>query len=134
MSLRLILLRGKKVLWEIPLSTEDWTRDDLDGELEDLETEFDSLSKVFDALSNRNRLMIMKNLLGEEGTTLTFSDMMRGLNMNPKIVRESTTKLSSGGLLEQTERGRYACPRAGQASFLTLTVALRRLLLSLEEE
>jgi len=133
MSLRLLLMRGNDVLWEMPLFTDGWPKDDLDEELEGLETEFDSLSEVFDALSHKNRLMIMKSLL-EEGPTLNFSALMRELNMNPKMVRESTRKLREGGLLRQPERGKYECSRAGQASFLTLTLTLKHLLRALENE
>jgi len=133
MTLRLILMRGNNVLWEMPLFTDGWPKDDLDEELEDLETEFDRLSEVFDALSHKNRLMIMKSLL-EEGPILNFSALMRELNMNPKTVRESTRKLREGGLLRQPERGKYECPRAGQASFLSLTLTLKHLLQALENE
>lgn len=134
MTLRLILMRGNDVLWEMPLFTDRWPKDDLDEELEGLETEFDRLSEVFDALSHKNRLMIMKSLLEEEGSTLSFSALMRELNMNPKMVRESTRKLREGGLLRQPERGKYECSRAGQASFLSLTLTLRHLLQALENE
>jgi len=133
MSLRLLLMRGTDVLWEMPLFTDGWPKDDLDEELEGLETEFDRLSEIFDALSHKNRLMIMKSLL-EGGPILSFSALMRELNMNPKMVRESTRKLREGGLLRQPERGKYECSRAGQASFLTLTLTLRHLLRALENE
>jgi len=133
MTLRLVLLRDNEVLWEMPLYTSGWLRSELDEELEELENDFDKLSIIFDALSNKNRLLMMKTLLEEEEATLHFSDLMRELKMNPKVVRESAVKLRSGGFLKQPDRGEYKCSQTGQISFFTITLALRRLLNSLEE-
>ncbi len=132
MPFKLVLLKDNKVVWEMPLFTKEWIKDELDEELEELENEFDRISKIFDALSNKNRLMMMKSLIGEEDI-LHFSDLMRELRMNPKIVRESAIKLKSGGLLEQPDRGEYQCSRIGQVSFFTLPLVLRRLLKTLDE-
>lgn len=133
MKLRLLLVRGKEVLFEIPLLAEDWPREQLEDELKALEEEFDKFSRFFDALSNRNRLSMMKRLFENDDLTLGFADFMRDLDLNPKTVWEGTRKLRKGGLLEKSENGKYRCSECGQAEFLMVSIALRRLLQALEE-
>ncbi len=58
---------------------------------------------------------------------------MKDLDLNPKIVWESTRKLSKGGLLEKSENGKYRCPQVGEAGFLMVSLALRRLLRVMQE-
>ena len=133
MKLRLLLVRDKEVLCEIPLLAEDWPKEQLEDELKALEEEFDRFSRFFDALSNRNRLLMMKRLFENDNLTLGFADFMKDLDLNPKIVWESTRKLCKGGLLEKSENGKYRCSERGQAEFLMVSLALRRLLQALEE-
>lgn len=133
MTLKLRLVRNGEVLCEIPLLAEDWPREQLEDELKTLEGEFDKLSEFFSALSNRNRLLMMKRLFEDDNLTLGFADFMRDLDLNPKIVWESTRKLRRGGLLEKSEDGKYRCSEHGQAEFLIVSLALRRLLQALEE-
>ena len=133
MKLRLLLVRDKEVLFEIPLLAEDWPKEQLEDELKALEEEFDRFSRFFDALSNRNRLLMMKRLFENDNLTLGFADFMKDLDLNPKIVWESTRKLCKGGLLEKSENGKYRCSERGQAEFLMVSLALRRLLQALEE-
>ena len=133
MQLRLLLMRDSEVLFEIPLRMEDWTRDLLQDELSSFEREFDRFSKFFDALSHETRLRMMKRLFEDEDLTLGFADFMRDLDLNPKIVWESTKKLREVGLLVKSEDGKYRCPESGKAEFLMVSLALRRLLQALKE-
>lgn len=128
MALKLLLVKNGDVLLEMPLAAENWPREELRNELEQLEEEFDRISKFFDALSNEGRLRMMKRVFEDEDLTLGFGDFMRDLELNPKIVWESTKKLTRGGLLEKSDDGKYRCPRHGQAEFLMVSLALRRLL------
>jgi len=133
MKLRLLLVKDNEVLSEIPLSLEDWPRESLEDELESFEKEFDQFSKLFNALAHQNRLRIMKRLFEDEDITLGFLDLMKDLDLNPKIVWESTKKLRESGLLVKSENGKYSCSRHGQAEFLMVSIALRRLLQILAE-
>ena len=128
MKLKLLLVKDDTVISEIPLSLEQWRRKHLEDELESLEKEFDQFSKLFSALANENRLRIMKRLFEDEDVTLGFADLMNDLDLNPKIVWESTKKLRESGLLVKSNNGKYRCPEFGQAEFLMISVALRRLL------
>ncbi len=133
MTLKLILTKNNKVICEVPLTADNWPKERLENELNALETEFDQFSAFFDALSNRTRLHIMKRLFENEDLTLGFADFMKDLDLNPKTVWESTRKLRKSGLLEKSENGKYRCSQTGQAEFLLVSLALRRLLQALQE-
>ena len=132
-ALRLLLMRDDEVLFEVPLSTEGWPRDRLEDELASFEGEFDRFSRLFDALSHQTRLRMMKRLFEDDDLTVGFSDFMRDLQLNPKIVWEGARKLRQGGFLERSEDGKYRCSERGQAEFLMVSLALRRMLQALQE-
>ncbi len=133
MKLTLRLVRDGEILFEIPLSPADWSREQLENELEAFEADCQRLSKIFDALSHETRLRMMKRLMEEEDRTMNFADFMRDLDLNPKIVWENAKKLSAGGLLEKVDRGRYRCSEVGQTGFILVSLVLRHLMETLEE-
>jgi len=133
MKLRLLLAKDDEILFEIPLSMEDWPKERLAQELASFESEFDQFSKLFHALSHHTRLRMMKRLFEDEDLTLGFVDFIKDLGLNPKIVWEGTRKLRESGLLVKSDEGKYQCSEAGQAEFLMLSLAFRRLLQVLEE-
>ncbi len=133
MNLKFQLVRDGEVLFEIPLSLLDWSKEQLEDELAAFETDFQRFSKIFDALSHETRLRMMKRLMEEEDRTINFADFMRDLNLNPKIVWENAKKLREGGLLEKVERGKYRCSEVGERGFILLGFALRHLIEALEE-
>jgi len=132
-KLKLQILRDDKVIFEMPLSYADWERERLENALETMETDFQRYSKIFNALSNKTRLMMMKQLLKRRNRVITFTDFMRDLNLNPKLVWENTRKLREGGLVVKVGRGRYRCSRFGETSFMMMSLVLRQLLESREE-
>lgn len=133
MKLRLLLVGDKKVLFELPLSMDDWPRDLLDDELTSFEEEFDKFTMLFDALSHATRLRMMKLLFEDEDRKIGFGDFMKDLELNPKIVWEGTKKLQDSGLLVKSEDGKYRSSEIGEAKFLMLSFALRRLLQAMQE-
>lgn len=133
MKLKLVVKKNGEVLFEMPLSTEDWTKSRLANELNSFEGEVDRFSKLFDALSHGTRLKMMKRLLEDPELTVGFGDFMRDLGLNPKTVWESTRKLQEGGLLVKSEDGKYRFSEPGIAEFLMLSLALRRLSKVIEE-
>jgi len=126
-KLKLLLKRNGDVLFEMPLSTEDWTKARLEDELTSFEGDVDRFSKLFDALSHGTRLRMMKRLIEDPELSLGFGDFMRDLGLNPKTVWESTKKLQEGGLLVKSRDGKYRLPEPGVAEFLMLSLALGRL-------
>ena len=133
MTLKLQLVRDNKIILEIPLSPLDWPKDQLETEFKAFEEDFEKFSNMFGALANQTRLRMMRRLVEEEDSTMNFADFMRDLDLNPKTVWENSRKLSDGGFLTKTGRGTYRCSEFGQSAFMTLSLALRRLLESLEE-
>jgi DNA-binding transcriptional ArsR family regulator len=133
MKLKLSLAKDDEILFEIPLTMEDWPKERLAQELASFEREFDQFSRLFHALSHQTRLRMMKRLFEDEDLTLGFVDFMKDLSLNPKIVWEGTKKLREGGLLIESDDGKYQCSEVGQAEFLMVSLALRRLLRVLEQ-
>jgi DNA-binding transcriptional ArsR family regulator len=133
MKYRLQLTGDGQVLFEMSLSLIDWSKEELENEFKETEEDFHKFSKIFDALSHETRLRMMRRLVEEEDHTLSFADFMRDLNLNPKTVWENSKKLEETGLLEKTGRGQYSCSEFGQTAFIMMSLALRRLIQSLEE-
>jgi len=133
MKLKLLLKKDGEVLFEMPLSMEEWTKQRLETELAFSKIELEKFSKLFDALSHETRLNMMKHLLQDDDLTLGFGEFMRDLGLNPKTVWESTRKLQESGLLTRSEDGRYRASEPGAAEFLLLSLALRRLFKAVEE-
>jgi DNA-binding transcriptional ArsR family regulator len=132
LKLKLQLVRDGDVVFELPLSPEDWRKEMVEGEFRVVSGDFERFSRIFDALSNETRLEMMRMMLEEEGG-LSFADFMRGLDLNPKIVWENSRKLIEGGLVEKTGRGQYSCSEFGEKAFVMMSMALRRLIYLLEE-
>jgi len=133
MNLKLQLVRDGKIILEVPLSPMDWPKDQLETEFKAFEDDFERFSNMLSALCNQTRLKMMRRLVEEEDRTMNFADFMKDLDLNPKTVWENSRKLSDGGFITKTGRGTYYCSEFGQSVFLTLSLALRRLLASLEE-
>lgn len=133
MTLKLQLLRDGEVIFEVPLSPVDWPKKLLRDEFKEAEEDFQKLSKIFDALSHETRLRMMRMLIEDDDLTVSFSRLMRDLELNPKTVWENARKLSESGLLLKTGRGRYRCSEFGQGAFMLMSLALRRLMELLEE-
>jgi len=133
MKLKLRLVRNGKVVFEIPLSRMEWSDENLEGRFGSVEEDFQRFSRIFDALAHETRLRMMKRLMEEEDGTMSFSDFMRDLDLNPKLVWENARKLREGGLVEKIGRGRYRCSEFGETSFILVSFALKRLMEALEE-
>jgi DNA-binding transcriptional ArsR family regulator len=133
MKLKLRLTQDGKTVFEMPLSPVDWPKEELENEFKAAEEDFDKFSKIFDALSHETRLRMMKQLVEGQSKTTSFADFMREQNLNPKIVWENSRKLEEGGLLEKTSRGKYSCSDFGRTAFMMMSLALYRLMESVQE-
>lgn len=133
MKLKLQLTQDGKIIFEIPISPKDWPKETLKGELRDFEADFQKLSKIFGAMFQETRWKMMKRLIEEENSPMSFTTFMQDLDLNPKIVWENTKKLREGGLLEKVERGKYRCSSSGQSSFILISFAFKRLMETLED-
>ena len=134
MTLKLQLVRGDKIVFEMPLSFTDWPKEQLENELDAFQEDFQRFSKIFDALSSETRLMMMKHLIEGEDHTISFADFMQELDLNPKLVWENARKLGECGLLTKVGRGRYRCSEAGETGFIMVGLAFKRLMKTLNED
>ncbi|UCE96132.1 MAG: winged helix-turn-helix transcriptional regulator [Candidatus Bathyarchaeota archaeon] len=132
-KIKLMLVEDENVIFEVPLSREELPREFLENEMNFVERDFQHFSKFFDALSHRNRLRMMKLLIENENLTMGFAEFIRDLGLNPKLVWENTRKLRESGLLRKNANGRYRCSEFGEASFIMLSLVLRRLRNILED-
>ena len=62
-----------------------------------------------------------------------FTELMNELGMNPKLVSDSTRRLRRTGLIMKNENGKYTPTRSGEAQFLMMSIAMRRMLEILEK-
>ena len=133
MKLKLQLVRDDEVMFEMPLSTADWSKQQLENELDAFEMDFERFSRIFTALANETRHTMMRRLIEDGNHAMNFTDFMRELDLNPKLVSENTRKLSEGGLLVKSGRGQYRCSAFGENSFIMMSLALKRLYDALDE-
>jgi len=131
--LKLMLVEDGRVLLELPLSARGWDRSELRREFEGLDSDLERFSRLFNALSNAGRIRMMGTFFEDVGRPLAFTELMNQLGMNPKIVWDGTRRLRQTGLIEKDDEGRYRPTRDGEAQFLMVSIALRRLLRILEE-
>lgn len=121
-NMKLVLTQKGRVVFEVPLSRQEWQRDFLEDEMADSEEDLQHFSRLYSALSHRNRLMMMKLLMEEKNMTKGFAEFIRDLDLNPKLVWENTKKLGQCGLLSRNGDGRYRCSEFGEASFMVSLV------------
>ena len=131
--LKLMLVEDNKVLWEIPLRARDWDHRSLQREFDEMEREIERFNQLFNALQNAGRRRMMRAFFETGNQPLAFTELMNMLGMNPKIVSDSTRRLRRSGLIRKDEEGKYATTRQGEAQFLMMSVALRRMREILEE-
>ncbi len=127
-----MLVEDGKTLWEIPLQAQSWDRRILTREFDEMENEMDRFEGLFNALANEGRMRMMRTLFDLD-RSMAFTELMNELGMNPKIVSESTKRLRRTGLIEKDDEGKYRPTRSGEAQFLMMSVALRRMLEILDE-
>ncbi len=132
--LRLMLMKDDKVLCEIPLSPKDWEEGEFEIQMDRFLENFARYSQITDALSNVNRMRMLQFLLDEDDMTRSFSDFLRGLRMNPKIVREHAIRLKEAGYVESSGRGKYRVSQRGSILFMTAGLAVMRVIEALDGE
>jgi Mn-dependent DtxR family transcriptional regulator len=121
--LKLQLVEDDEILWEIPLEVRQWNQSNLIREFDELEEELQRFEDIF---------QVMRMFLEDFNRPLGFTELMNELGMNPKIVSDSTKRLRSTGLIDKDEKGKYRSTRTGEAQFLMMSIAMRRMLEFLE--
>jgi predicted transcriptional regulator len=130
--LKLKLVEDGKTLWEIPLQARNWDRRTLHREFEEIDNEIKRFEAIFNAMANTGRRRMMRTFFDLE-RPMGFTELMNELGMNPKIVSDSTKRLRNTGMIEKDEEGKYRTTRTGEAQFLMMSVAMRRMLEILDQ-
>ncbi len=130
--LKLMLVEDGKTLWEIPLQARNWDRRSLRREFDEMENEMKRFEGLFNALANEGRIRMMRSFFDVDHSR-AFTELMNELGMNPKIVSDSTKRLCRTGFIEKDEDGRYRTTRSGEAQFLMMSIAMRRMLKTLDQ-
>ncbi len=131
--LKLMLVEDEKILWEIPLNARQWDRRSLSREFDEMESEMARFESLFNALANQGRMRMMRSFFRTTDRSMGFTELMNELGMNPKIVSDSTKRLRRSGFIEKDDAGRYRTTRNGEAQFLMMSVAMRRMLEILDQ-
>jgi predicted transcriptional regulator len=76
---------------------------------------------------------MMRKLIEGDDLVINFTNFMQDLDLNPKLVWENTRKLTDGGLVVKAGRGRYRCSEFGENGFIMMSLALKRLIDTLED-
>lgn len=132
--LRLLLMKNDKILCDLPISPRDWPEEEFEEEMDSFLEKFARYSQITEALSNLNRLRMLRYLMDEDDFTHSFTDFLRELEMNPKLVREHAVKLREAGYVEPVGRGKYRLSERGRILFMTAGLAVMRVVEALEGE
>jgi DNA-binding HxlR family transcriptional regulator len=130
--LKLMLVEDDKILWEIPLYPRSWDNRALRREFREFDKEIERFETLFTTLSNVGRMQMMRSFF-EAKDSLTFTELMKMHEMNPKIVSDGTKRLTRTGLIEKDREGRYKPTSRGEAEFMMMSVALRRMMKVLDQ-
>ncbi|MEM3886697.1 MAG: winged helix-turn-helix domain-containing protein [Candidatus Methanomethylicia archaeon] len=126
MTLKIQIVKDGEVIWEAPLTPTTI-------EIDHLRKKCREITRIFEALSNETRIMMLMKMMDEYPKPISFTEIMKMLDANPKIIWENIRRLSSIGLLERNGKGGYRCSNHGRIIFTTLTLALTKLMELMED-
>jgi len=135
MALKLQLVKGNKVIHEMPLEMSDWTRGEIEEELRLLERRIGKVRAIHEMLSSETRIRMLNSII--RNMDVRFSELMYELNVNQKIVNENLERMRNLHLVNRHEKNprevHYSASRLGFGSFLAM-VAIRRVMEELSTE
>lgn len=135
MTLKLQLVKGNKVIHEMPLEMSDWTRGEIEEELRLLERRIGKVRAIHEMLSSETRIRMLNSII--RNMDVRFSELMYELNVNQKIVNENLERMRNLHLVNRHEKNprevHYSASRLGFGSFLAM-VAIRRVMEELSTE
>ena len=129
MSLKIQLVSGKKVIYELPLNRDDWTTEALEEVLNELETDLTYTLEINDILSSRTRIKLLCGNIRRVDSR--FTEFMEELDTNQKIISENLHKMVAMDLMKRVQKKsrdiHYEPSDLGFASILTC-LAMRRVM------
>jgi DNA-binding HxlR family transcriptional regulator len=135
MALKLQLVKGDKVIHEMPLEMSDWTRGEIEEELRLLERRIGKVRAIHEMLSSETRIRMLNSII--RNMDVRFSELMYELNVNQKIVNENLERMRNLHLVNRHEKNprevHYSASRLGFGSFLAMAT-IRRVMEELSTE
>jgi len=133
MDLRVQLIKDGKVLLDLPLQPEEWTREELAQELDSLIGNLTRIQEIHNVLSNETRFRMMCEMARSSDSR--FSELMEKVDANQKVVSESLRRMVDRSMIYRVERHprevHYLLSRLGFASFITC-LTMRRIIEELD--
>jgi len=135
MTLKLQLVKDNRVIYEMPLDVEQWTRPRIERELKFVEREIEKIQAIHEMLSSETRIRMLNSII--RNIDVRFSELMDQLAVNQKIVNENLERMRNRRLVNRYEKNprevHYTASRLGFASFLAMAT-IRRVMNELETE
>jgi DNA-binding HxlR family transcriptional regulator len=129
MSLKIQLVAGKKVIYELPLNRDEWKTEALEEMLDELETDLTGVLEINEIFSNRTRIRLLCGNIRRIDSR--FTEFMEELDTNQKIISENLHKMVAMDLMRRVQKKprdiHYEPSDLGFASILTC-IAMRRIL------
>ena len=129
MGLKIQLVSDNKVIYELPLSIDDWKHEALEEELDDLETDLNETLEIHDILSNETRVKLLCGNIRKIDSR--FTEFMEELDTNQKIISENLHRMMDMDLIKRIQKKprdiHYEPSELGFASILTC-LAMRKVM------
>jgi DNA-binding HxlR family transcriptional regulator len=126
-GLKLQLVKGNKIVFEMPLGIHDWDQKRLEEEIEEIEEEIGAVEALHDLFSNRTRIKMLCEITKRSNPR--FTELMEELDANQKVIYDSLQKMMKNDLVERIERHprnvHYRLSQLGFASILMCAATLR---------
>jgi DNA-binding HxlR family transcriptional regulator len=126
-GLKLQLVKGNKIVFEMPLGIHEWDQKRLEEEIEEIEEEIGAVEALHDLFSNRTRIKMLCEITKRSNPR--FTELMEELDANQKVIYDSLQKMMKNDLVERIERHprnvHYRLSQLGFASILMCAATLR---------
>jgi DNA-binding HxlR family transcriptional regulator len=126
-GLKLQLVKGNKIVFEMPLGIHEWDQKRLEEEIEEIEEEIGAVEALHDLFSNRTRIKMLCEITKRSNPR--FTELMEELDANQKVIYDSLQKMMKNELVERIERHprnvHYRLSQLGFASILMCAATLR---------
>jgi DNA-binding HxlR family transcriptional regulator len=127
MGLKLQLVKGNRIVFEMPLGLDEWDRNQLEDEINDFEDGIKDVEALHDLYSNKTRIRMLCEITRRSDPR--FTDLMEELDANQKIIYDSLQRMMKNDLVERVERHprnvHYKLSQLGFASILMCAATQR---------
>jgi DNA-binding HxlR family transcriptional regulator len=102
MGLKIQIIKNGRVVFDLPLSIDEWEPESLQRELHDLEDDIHRVQTIHDVFSNETRIRMLCEIV--RTLDCRFSDLMEDLGANQKIVSDGLRRMTKMYLVNRVEK------------------------------